>query len=87
MIDKANAPTILLARLAKLSPGQHLILQPFKKDRTVEFRKLSEKQYEVKVDGFSKQELLVESSKLKKIVKSLLKNEFPRSNKIRLYSE
>jgi len=37
-------------------------------------------------DGFFKEEFRVDSTKLKKLFKTILKREFPRSHKIRLYT-
>jgi len=36
-------------------------------------------------DGYFKDRFLIKSDKLKKLLKTLLKKEFPRSKKIRLY--
>ena len=70
-----------LARLPRLKEGEAVLLQPYKKDRSVCII-LRKNQYQVVERGFDVREFEVETGKIRKILKSLCRKEFPRSNKI-----
>ncbi len=84
MIDKSSAITTILAKFKKLLPGHYLRLFTFKKDRSVTISKDENDQFFVQVDGFKQQSFKTDVKKIRKHLKILLKQEFPRSNKIRL---
>ena len=86
MIDiSAVIPTVLL-KLKKLPVGHFLDLQTYKKDRSVTIVKRDDNNFLIIENGFNQEEFDVDAVKLKKTLKVLLKKEFPRSNKVRLYS-
>lgn len=85
MIDKANAVSTVMSRAAKLTVGSGMDLRTYKRDRSVIITRVSEDLYEVMEDGFEKNWFEVDGKGLKKLLKTLLKREFPRSNKIRVY--
>ena len=80
-VDKGRILHETLARLAKLTPGEGLALQPFKKDRSVW---LVPQNGVVRIveKGFAEKDYVVEEKKLKKELKILCRREFPRSNKV-----
>lgn len=85
MIDKANAIPTILTKLKKLEIGTGLDLRTFKRDRSVAIRRTGTDSYEVMEDGFDKARFTSDIKGMKKLLKNLLKKEFPRSNKIRVY--
>jgi len=70
-----------LARLPRLREGEAVLLQPYKKDRSVCIV-LRKDMYQVLERGFDVREFEVDTGKIKKVLKSLCRKEFPRSNKI-----
>lgn len=85
MIDKANAIPTITTKLKKLSIGQGLDLRTYKRDRSVMILRVAEDEYEVREDGFEKKRFETDFKGLKKLLKTMMKREFPRSNKIRVY--
>ena len=80
-VDKGRILHETLARLAKLASGEGLLLQPFKKDRSV----CLVPQYgavRIVEKGFAEKDYAVEEKKLKKELKILCRREFPRSKKV-----
>lgn len=86
MIDKATALDTILQRLAKLEPGHCLDLRTYKRNRSVVIKKMGPDSLLVVEDGFEQARFTVPMGKMKKTLKMLLKKEFPRSTKIRLYA-
>lgn len=80
-IDKGRLLHETLARLRTLKNGEGLLLQPYKRDRAVCIVALDGR-FHVMEQGFDKNEFLVEAKKIKKLLKTLCKKEFPRSNKV-----
>lgn len=85
MLDKAGALPAILGRIRKLPTGSGLDLRTYKRDRSVAVIRLAEDAYEVREDGFEKGVYPTDFKGLKKLLKTLLKREFPRSRKIRLH--
>jgi hypothetical protein len=85
MIDKSKIIDTVCERLEKLPLGHYIDLKTYKRNRTVIIVKIDEKTLLVVEDGYFKKRFLIKSGKLKKLLKTLLKKEFPRSKKIRLY--
>ena len=85
MIDKTKIIDTVCKRLKKLPLGHYIDLKTYKRNRTVIIVKVDEKKLLVIEDGYFKDRFLIKSDKLKKLLKILLKKEFPRSKKIRLY--
>ncbi len=86
MIDKTNIIETVVERLKKLPEGHYLDLRTYKRNRSVVVIKNSEDEYSVLEDGFLREKFHVKSGKLKKLLSTILKKEFPRSHKIRLYA-
>lgn len=85
MINKDSFIADTLKRLEKLEVGKCLDIRTFKKDRKVVIEKLAVN-YNVYEEGFEKQSFMnLEVQDMKKLLKTLEKREFPRSNKLRVY--
>jgi hypothetical protein len=85
MIDKAKIIDTVCERLKKLPMGHYLDLQTYKRNRSLLIARMDEGDLLVIENGYFKERFRVRSEKLKKLLKTLLKKEFPRSQKIRLY--
>lgn len=85
MIDKTKIIETVCERLKKLPSGHYLDLKTYKRNRTVLIVKIDEKKLLVIEDGYFKDRFFIKFDKLKNTLKTLLKKEFPRSKKIRLY--
>ena len=87
MIDKATALDTVLQRLDAMDVGHCLELRTYKRNRSVLFHRRAEDAFLVIEDGFHTERFEnVPFKKLRKLFKTLLKREFPRSTKIRLYT-
>ena len=86
MIDKTRAIDTIVERLKGLPIGHYLNLQTYKRNRWVIIVKNGEDELQVIENGFYKERFLVAPSKLKKLLKTLMKKEFPRSRKVRLHT-
>jgi hypothetical protein len=85
VIDKTKIIDAVCERLEKLPLGHYLDLKTYKRNRTVIIVKVDKKKLLVVEDGYFKDRFLIPPDKLKKLLKTLLRKEFPRSKKIRLY--
>lgn len=85
MIDKTKASEAVLERLGKLPVGHYLELRTYKRNRALYIVKKGEDDYVIIEDGYVKERFCVGDDKLKKTLSTLLKKEFPRSHKVRLY--
>jgi len=82
-IDKGRVLHEIMQRIKKIKTGEGILLQPYKKDRSVcVVRRAGH--YHVHERGFARNDFVVENRKIKKLLKTLCRREFPRSNKIRL---
>lgn len=87
MIDKSSAVSVILGRLDKLPLGHCLEIRTYKRNRRVLFRRSGENSWDVLQDGFTRD--LFENvalEKMRKVLQILLRKEFPRSTKVRLYA-
>jgi len=75
----------LLPKLEKLSPPQGIELLSYKRNRSIAVLLLGDNTFLVRERGYHEEEQIVEKNGLQKHLKSLIKCEFPRSRKIRLY--
>ncbi len=86
MNDKTTIIPTIIERLTKLEKGQCLDMRTFKRNRSVAIICTGHDSFKVIERGFHEElweDLTME--KVKRLLKTLLKREFPRSNKIRLY--
>ncbi|MFW5734545.1 MAG: hypothetical protein ACOCWR_05745, partial [Oceanidesulfovibrio sp.] len=74
-------------RLVKLPVGDALDMRTYKRNRSVVLHKTGDDSFTAMQDGYEQAVYRdVSAKKLKKLLKTLLKKEFPRSTKIRLYT-
>ena len=74
--------------LQKAMPLNHYLdLRTYKRNRSVIIVKMTQDDFMVIENGFFKDRFQIKAPKLQKLLKSLLKKEFPRSRKIRLYAK
>ena len=85
MISKTRIIETVFKRLEGLPTGHYLDLRTYKRNRSVIIAKKSEGELLVIENGYFKDRFRIKPEKLKKLLKTLLKKEFPRSRKIRLY--
>jgi hypothetical protein len=85
MIDKTKIIDAVTERLKNLPTGHYLDLRTYKRNRSILIVKMDEDDLLIIEDGFFKERFRINSDKLRKLLSALLKKEFPRSHKIRLY--
>jgi len=85
MIAKDNFIALFMKRLEKLEIWCYFDIRSFKRNRSILVIRISEDFFRVIENGFEKNEFELNKEWMKKLWKTLLKREFPRSNKIRLY--
>ena len=85
MLDINGAIPNILTRLKKLPVGKGLDLRTFKRDRSICIMKMGNDEFEAKENGFEQATFKTDTKGMRKLLKTLLKKEFPRSNKIRVY--
>jgi len=85
LIDRNTIIPSLLQRAAKLAIGDHLEARSYKRDRGFLIVREGEDRYRVIEDGFEQSDQRMLQGALRKHLKTLVKREFPRSHKIRVY--
>jgi len=86
MIDINRTIPTVISRVASLEILHGIRIATFKKDRHITIRRISDTTLRITRHGFTEAEYELDESKLKKEMKTLLKQEFPRSNKVHLSS-
>ncbi len=86
MIDKTKIIETVIERLKNLPTGHYLDIRTYKRNRSVIIINRGIDDLLVIQNGYEFQKYQVKTDKLKKLLKTLLKKEFPRSNKVRLYT-
>ena len=75
----------LLQKLGKLSPPQGIELLSYKRNRSIAVLLRDDNTFLVRERGYREDEQIVAQMDLSRHLKLLLKYEFPRSRKIRMY--
>ena len=75
----------LLQKLKKLDPPQGIELLSYKRNRSIAVLLLDDGKILVRERGYRDNEQIIDKSLLSKHIKSLIKYEFPRSRKVRVY--
>ena len=75
----------LLQKLKKLDPPQGIELLSYKRNRSIAVLLLEDGKILVRQRGYRDNEQIIDKSLLSKHIKSLIKYEFPRSRKVRMY--
>lgn len=87
MIDKSAVIPAVMERLQSLPTGHYLDVRTYKRNRYVFFVRKDEDDFLIIENGYFQERFEnVSLKKIKKILKTLLKKEFPRSTKIRVYN-
>ncbi|AMK10681.1 MAG: hypothetical protein AB7E51_15505 [Pseudodesulfovibrio sp.] len=84
MIDLGSALPSALNRLKRLEVGGFVELLTFKRDRGVEILRTGEDRFEVREFGYRDETVQAGQKDLRRLLKTVLKREFPRSNKVHL---
>jgi hypothetical protein len=85
MIDKSKIIETVHEKLRNLPTGYYLDLRTYKRNRSLIIVKMSEDDLLIIENGYFTERFHLKSAKLKKALKTILRKEFPRSRKIRLY--
>lgn len=84
MVDLSNFIDFTFIKLKRLEINQGVSILTFKKDRKVSVMK-RENHYDVIEDGFFKETFTnLDDKDVRKLLKSMVKKEFPRSNRLHL---
>ena len=75
----------LVQKLGKLSPPQGIELLSYKRNRSIAVLLLPDNTFLVRERGYREEEQIIDKAGLQKHLKSLIKYEFPRSRKVRMY--
>jgi hypothetical protein len=75
----------LMQRLERLKPPEGIELLSYKRNRSIAVLLLPDNNFLVRERGYREAEQVIDKAGLQKHLKSLIKYEFPRSRKIRLY--
>ncbi len=86
MIDKDKIIETVIGRLKKLPVGHYLDVRTYKRNRYVMIVRQDQENLLVIQNGYESNRFHIKNKELKKLMKTLLKKEFPRSNKVRLYT-
>lgn len=85
MVEKAAVISVVLARLKKCTDGDTLELLTWKRDRSLRVMKGAENTFLVVEDGFVCEEFCVQMGRLPRLLRTIVKREFPRSRKVRMH--
>ncbi len=72
-------------QLKKMQPGQCIEILSYKRNRGVSITLLHDSRVHVRERGYEHQEWQVEQTEVARLLKSIMKREFPRSRKLRVY--
>ncbi len=86
MIDKTKIIETVVERLKSLPTGHYLDIRTYKRNRSVIIVNKQNAELLIIQNGYEFQKYEIKKDKLKKLIKTLLKKEFPRSHKVRLYT-
>ena len=75
----------VLQKLEKLNPPRGIELLSYKRNRSVAVLLLGDNSFLVRERGYREEELVLDKAELAKHLRVLIKFEFPRSRKVRLY--
>ena len=75
----------VLQLLKKVEAPGGIELSSYKRNRSISIAVISPDQVVVKENGYEVQELTVHKNNLSKLLKTMIKREFPRSRKVRIH--
>ena len=82
-IDSVQRQVIQM--LARIETPAGIELSSYKRNRSIAVAVLPDNKYLVREDGYVEQELEIKKSGLAKMLKTMIKREFPRSRKVRVH--
>jgi len=85
LVNLESALRKALAILKKTDAGAGLEILTYKRNRGVSILKTSGEAYKIIERGYLEQEIEVPARQLSRLLKSIMKREFPRSRKVRIY--
>ena len=86
MIDKTTIITFVLKKLNSLPVGDYLDVRSYKRNRSIIIIKKTENLYRLIENGFEQHRFDTTKGQLRSLLKRLIKKEFPRSRKLRVYT-
>ncbi|MFO7727151.1 MAG: hypothetical protein R6X11_02375 [Desulfonatronovibrio sp.] len=87
MVDKSAVIPAIMQRLQSLPVGHYLDVRTYKRNRFVLFVRKGEDDFLIIENGYFQERFdNISLKKIKKLFKTLLKKEFPRSTRIRIYN-
>ena len=84
MIDMGRVLPTVVSRLRTSPVGHGLEMRTHKRDRSIAVVRIGEDAYRIEEDGFARRCLESDAKGSKRILRTLLKREFPRSRKVRI---
>jgi recombinational DNA repair protein RecR len=87
MVNKTTLIDTLEKKIKKIAVGTCLDVRSYKRDRKILVVKSAEDVLRIIEDGFDSGEYVVLLAEFRKLMKTLIRREFPRSTKIRIYME
>lgn len=85
LVNRDSLLKKITTTLSKLEPEQGLEILSYKRNRGIEILLRDSDTVWVRERGYAEEEYLIDMEGLPKLLKSLIKREFPRSRKVRLY--
>ena len=85
LVNKDSILKKITTTLAKLDQGQGLEVLSYKRNRGIDILRRDADTIWVRERGYVDEEYLTDMEGLPKLLKTLIKREFPRSRKVRLY--
>ena len=86
MINRDKIIPAILERLENLPVGHYLDIRTYKRNRYILVVKKNTQDFLVIENGYYFDKFDTDINKIRKLLKPILKKEFPRSNKVRLYA-
>ncbi len=86
LVNIESALRKVLQTLKKLEKEKGLEILSYKRNRGLTVIKKDENLFWIRERGYLDQEVLVTDRELQRLLKSIMKREFPRSRKVRVYS-
>ncbi|WP_252177808.1 hypothetical protein [Endozoicomonas sp. 4G] len=87
MLEKSNLLTEIGRMLPSMTIGECLDIRSYKRNRIIVICRKEVDRYLLIENGFSQQSMTGHEVYILKALKKVIKKEFPRSNKLRIYRE
>jgi len=84
LIPIASLRRQVLSIMDRIGPAAGVLLLSYKRDRRVAIVYLDQDRFRIREDGFVHREKVVSRAELPRLLKTVIRREFPRSRKVRL---